>query len=196
MRWARTRHDGCQQHNAQRTYATSTTRCAPSWRASFFVARPRASTAMMQGQGGKRGPDRNPRKRKKETKAAKQRKAKNKKLHAGRRRFRFAIQRLCLPTRRIPVRKMMSRSSGRRTLGLLPMPFRRRRASDHMVIVGKTQGRERSEVARRAEGQTAAMAQKQVGDGGHASSRHILCQPNSRVHRGYGCSAVFGPGTV
>ena len=82
MRWARTRHDGCQQHNAQRTYATSTTRCAPSWRASFFVARPRASTAMMQGQGGKRGPDRNPRKRKKETKAAKQRKAKNKKLHA------------------------------------------------------------------------------------------------------------------
>ena len=100
----------------------------------------------------------------------------------GRRRFRFAIQRLCLPTRRIPVRKMMSRSSGRRTLGLLPMPFRRRRASDHMVIVGKTQGRERSEVARRAEGQTAAMAQKQVGDGGHASSRHILCQPNSRVH--------------
>ena len=192
MRWARTRHDGCQQHNAQRTYATSTTRCAPSWRASFFVARPRASTAMMQGQGGKRGPDRNPRKRKKETKAAKQRKAKNKKLHAqaqskAAKRGLIQLMAFCNPA---PMPADPENSSaqddvqivGQTNVGASANALPARRASERMVIVGKTQGRERSEGARRAEGQSAAMAQKQVGDGGHASSRHILCQPNSRVH--------------
>jgi len=133
---------------------------------------------MMQGQGGKRGPDRNPRKRKKETKAAKQRKAKNKKLHAQElltELFAAANETapavaVCDPT---PMPADPENSSaqddvqivGQTNVGAsanaLPAP----RASERMVIVGRTipPRSEGSGGARRAVGRRpTATAQNQV----------------------------------
>ena len=147
---------------------------------------------MMQGQGGKRGPDQRPRTRKKETKAQKQRKAENKKrdAQAQSEAAKRGLLQLMLRGGSLPpmpaegaegtVAGASAASATNVAAGPAAVP-----AAASVPDAEVAHASEASAAAAAHDAPTTACVTCNAGclQRCGCSSRHILCQPNSRVHR-------------